>query len=54
MFEVKKPESSSKTFRLPDDLIEELERVAAEKGVSMNQVVIQCCRYALENMDHNK
>ncbi|MBQ3589889.1 MAG: hypothetical protein II980_05500 [Clostridia bacterium] len=51
MFEVKKTEYVNKTFRLPVDLIEEMEKVAQEKGVSLNNLVVQCCNYALENLD---
>ena len=50
MFVVKKPESSNKTIRMPNELIEKLERIAVEKDVSFNQLVVQCCRYALENL----
>mgnify|MGYP000907455166 CR=1 FL=1 len=51
MFEVKKPEMANKTFRLPVELIKRLEVVAQEKGVSMNNLVLQCCEYALDNLN---
>lgn len=51
MFKVTKPEYSNKTFRMPNDLINELETLAQEKQVSLNQLVIQCCKYALENLE---
>lgn len=51
MFRVNKPEYSNKTFRLPNDLISELETLAQEKEISLNQLVIQCCRYALSNLE---
>ncbi|MGN1420145.1 MAG: toxin-antitoxin system HicB family antitoxin [Eubacterium sp.] len=51
MFKVTKPEYSNKTFRMPNDLISELEKLAQEKQVSLNQLVIQCCKYALENLE---
>jgi predicted HicB family RNase H-like nuclease len=50
MFEIKKPSSSNKTIRMPDPLIEQLERLAAKHDISFNQLVVQCCEYALENM----
>lgn len=50
MFYVKKPEMANKTFRLPVELIKRLETVAQEKGVSMNNLVLQCCEYALDNL----
>ena len=51
MFEVKKSEHISKTFRLPLDLVRQLERVAQEKNVSLNNLIVQCCTYALDNLD---
>lgn len=50
MFVVKKPESSNKTIRMPNDLIEKLERLAARKDISFNQLIIQCCEYALNDL----
>lgn len=49
MFEVKKDKYVNKTFRLKEELVEELEQYAATQQVSMNQLVAQCCQYALEN-----
>ena len=54
MFEVKKTEYVNKTFRLPVDLIEKMEKLAQEKEVSLNNLVVQCCNYALENLEENK
>ena len=53
MFKVKKVEMVNKTFRLPTDLIKRLAIVAQEQGVSMNNLVGQCCEYALSEMDKN-
>lgn len=49
-FNVKKPETASKTFRLPLDLLNRLGAVAQQKGVSVNYLVVQCCEYALANL----
>ena len=51
MFNVKKPEHVNKTLRLPKELVNQLEILAQEKGISLNNLVIQCCEYALENID---
>ena len=50
MFEIKKPTSSNKTIRMPDDLIDKMEKLAAHYDISFNQLVVQCCEYALGNM----
>lgn len=52
-FEVKKQEMASKTFRLPLDLLARLGTVAQQKGVSLNNLVGQCCEYALANLPDN-
>lgn len=51
MFKVKKTEYINKTFRLPMDLVEKMESLAQSKGVSLNNLVVQCCEYALENIE---
>ena len=51
MFKVEKNETINKTFRLPMKLIQELQFVAQNKGVSLNNLVQQCCEYALKNLD---
>lgn len=53
MFEIKKPSASNKTIRMPDTLIEKLEKLAAQNDISFNQLVVQCCEYALENLSDN-
>lgn len=46
-----KPESASKTFRLPIDMIEKLDTIAYKNNISLNQLVIQCLDYALHEID---
>ncbi|MBQ3045529.1 MAG: hypothetical protein IJO03_03450 [Clostridia bacterium] len=36
---------------MPSNLIAELETLAQSKQISLNQLVIQCCKYALENLE---
>ena len=51
MFEVKKSKSSNKTIRMPDELIEKLQSIADKNDISFNQLVVQCCEYALNDMN---
>ena len=53
-FIIKKPTSSNRTVRMPDELIEKMSKIANEQGISFNQLVIQCCEYALENLNDKK
>lgn len=54
MFKVEKEEMTNKTFRLPTSLVDKLYFVAQNKGVSLNNLVRQCCEYALNNLDENE
>ncbi|MCL2851485.1 MAG: Arc family DNA-binding protein [Defluviitaleaceae bacterium] len=54
MFDVKKPEFTNKTFRMPVELVEKLSTVAQANNVSVNNLVIQCCEYALDNMSDKR
>jgi len=53
MFKIQKgySYSESKTFRLPIELIERLETLAAQNKLSLNQLVIQCLNYAVDNLE---
>ena len=41
----------SKTFRLPVELVQEMENLASENKISLNKLVIQCLIYAMENIE---
>ena len=49
-FEIKKPESSNKTIRMPNELIAKMEQIANDKDISFNQLVVQCCEFALQHL----
>jgi len=50
LFNISKPETVNKSFRMPKELLDELSEVAQRKKVSLNYLVIKCCEYALENL----
>jgi len=54
MFIIKKNEASSKTIRMPNSLIEQLEEIAVNEDISFNQLVVQCCEYAIANIPKNE
>jgi len=43
-----------RTVRFTEGLFEELNKIAAENGISFNLLVLQCCRYALDNMEEKQ
>lgn len=54
MFTIRKGyDSETKTFRLPIELIEKLDILATQNKLSLNQLVIQCLTYAVENLDND-
>jgi len=53
MFKVQKELKSAnipRTVRFTEPLFEELNKVAADNNISFNLLVLQCCRYALDNL----
>ena len=53
MFIVQRKESTNKTIRMPNDLIDQLEDLAGSENISFNQLVVQCCEYALQHISSN-
>ena len=41
----------SRTIRFTEKLFDELNQIANENEISFNLLVLQCCKYAVENMD---
>ncbi len=54
VFKIKKTKCANKTIRMPIPLIERLQKVADINETSFNQVVVQCCEYALKDNDDIK
>ena len=53
-FKIKKTEYVNKTFRITKDLNERLSRIAQKENISMNELVVKCCEFALSNLNDNK
>lgn len=54
MFKIDKGLKSAnvqRTIRFTDDLFEKLQKTAWDNDISFNNLVLQCCKYALDNMD---
>ena len=49
-FRIQKIEYVNKTFRMPKTLVDKLGLVAQESDISVNELIIQSCQYALENL----
>ncbi|MBQ9429227.1 MAG: hypothetical protein IJU41_06755, partial [Clostridia bacterium] len=41
----------SRTIRFTEKLFEELAYIAQNNGISFNNLVLQCCKYALDNLE---
>lgn len=48
-FKIKKQEYVNRTFRITKELAETLSQVAQEEDISVNELVVQSCQFALEN-----
>lgn len=51
MFKIEKPEMINKTFRMPLALVNRLQELAQNQGVSLNNLIVQCCVYALKHLE---
>ena len=41
----------SRTIRFTEPIFEQLNQIATENEVSFNLLVLQCCKYALDNLE---
>ena len=56
MNKLKIPENHSgisKTLRLPEDIVEDIQSLANIKNLSFNKVVISLLNFSLQNLDEN-
>lgn len=44
-------DSVTKTFRLPVELVDKLGKIATTNKISLNNLVIQCLKYASDNIE---
>lgn len=42
----------ARTVRFTEPLFEKLNKTASENNISFNLLVLQCCKYALEDMEN--
>ena len=49
-FHVRTDETINKTIRMKISMIEEITTLAEQHGISFNQLVVQMCQFALENL----
>ncbi|MCM1325234.1 MAG: hypothetical protein NC094_05595 [Bacteroidales bacterium] len=48
VFKVEKTRYINKTFRIEENLLKRLEQVSTEENISINSLVVQCCKFALD------
>ncbi len=46
-----KPANIPRTIRFSENLFAKLQEVSQKKNVSFNALVLQCCQYALDNLE---
>lgn len=51
MFKIERKEYVNRTFRLPKDLVDTLSEIAQQQDISVNELVVQCCNYAINDME---
>lgn len=54
MFKVRHTEETvNKTLRFPKSLYDQISLIAQAENVSLNSFVVQCCEYAINNMQQS-
>jgi len=49
----KEDSSVTKSIRINKSLLKKLEDVSCEKNISVNKLIIECIKYALNNMEED-
>lgn len=52
-FKIEKPEYVNRTFRITKELADTLSKIAQSEEISVNELVVQCCNYAISNMNNS-
>jgi predicted HicB family RNase H-like nuclease len=47
-------EHVSKTIHIPSDILKQMESVAQKNKISVNNLIIQACRYAMSEYEEKK
>ena len=50
-FKTEKPEYVNRTFRITKELAEKSSEIAQKESISVNELVVQCCNFAISNME---
>lgn len=53
-FTIQKEEYVNRTFRLSKALVDRMEALCNQKGISLNKLTVQCIEYALSNLDDSE
>lgn len=54
MFKVRHAEeTTNKTFRFPKPLLDKMSVIAQQENISLNNFVVQCCEYAIDNFQQS-
>lgn len=49
-FKIKRQEYVNRTYRIPKELAERLSQIAQQEDISVNELVVQSCEFALDNL----
>jgi len=54
MFKINSPEKVNRTIRISKSFAEELHKIAQRKNITFSDLVVQCCEYALANLESDQ
>ena len=50
-FRIEKEEYVNRTFRMQKKLVDRMELLCDQNGISLNKLTVQCIEYALDNLE---
>ena len=55
MFKIRHTEETeNRTFRFPKSLLDKMSVIAQNENISLNSFVVQCCEYAIDNLQESE
>lgn len=52
--DIEKETTVTKTIRIKQNLVEELEELASKNNITFNRLVLECIKFAIENLDETQ
>jgi len=52
--DIEKETTVTKTIRIKQSLVDDLEQIAIKNNITFNRLVLECIKFAIENLEENQ